>query len=103
MITLELFVRKSNYVPSRKLLIIYNHYTVPSNDTGDVYTVNSYDAARFKDDVPPADLLRSSDTLDFRPRVSDFTLQHFPLIIQQELLLQQELILLYWSHQMKVL
>ena len=64
---------KSNYVPSRKLLIIYNHYTVPSNDTGDVYTVNSYDAARFKDDVPPADLLRSSDTLDFRPRVSDFT------------------------------
>ena len=65
---------RSNYVPSRKLLIIYNHYTVPSNDTGDVYTVNSYDAARFKGDVPyAADLIRSSDTLDFRPRVSDFT------------------------------
>ena len=64
---------RSNYVPSRKLLIIYNHYTVPSNDTGDVYTVNSYDAARFKGDVPSIDLLRSSDTLDFRPRVSDFT------------------------------
>ena len=33
---------KSNYVPSRKLLIIYNHYTVPSNDTGDVYTCLLY-------------------------------------------------------------
>ena len=64
---------KSNYVPSRKLLIIYNHYTVPSNDTGDVYTVNSYNSERFKDDIPPAGELRASDTLDFRPRVSNFT------------------------------
>ena len=68
-------VRKENnsYVPSRKLLIIYNHYTVPSNDNGDVYTVNSYDAERFKYDIPTAGDLRASDVLDFRPRVSDFT------------------------------
>jgi len=68
-------VRKENinYKPSRKLLIIYNHYTVPTNDSGDVYTVNSYDAARFKSDIPEAGNLRASDTLDFRPRVSDFT------------------------------
>jgi hypothetical protein len=62
-----------NYTPSRKLLIIYNHYTIPTNDTGDVYTVNSYDAARFKSDIPLAGELRASDVLDFRPRVSDFT------------------------------
>ena len=51
-------VRKENnsYVPSRKLLIIYNHYTVPSNDNGDVYTVNSYDAERFKDDIPQQEI-----------------------------------------------
>ena len=68
-------VRKENnsYVPSRKLLIIYNHYTVPSNDNGDVYTVNSYDAERFKDDIPTAGDLRASDVLDFRPRVANFT------------------------------
>ena len=62
-----------SYVPSRKLLIIYNHYTVPSNDTGDVYTVNSYTAERYKTDIPSAGTFRASDTLDFRPRVSDFT------------------------------
>tara|TARA_R100000479_G_scaffold51668_1_gene24577 strand:+ start:13144 stop:20211 length:7068 start_codon:yes stop_codon:yes gene_type:complete len=68
-------VRRENisYVPSRKLLIIYNHYTVPSNDTGDVYTVNSYDAEQFKDYIPRAGNLRASDVLDFRPRVSNFT------------------------------
>ena len=64
---------KSNYVPSRKLLIIYNHYTVPSNDSGDVYTVNSYNSERFKNDIPTAGELRASDTLDFRPRVANFT------------------------------
>ena len=26
-------------VPNRRLTIIFNHYTIPSNDTGDVYTV----------------------------------------------------------------
>ena len=64
---------KSSYVPSRKLLIIYNNYTVPSNDTGDVYTVNSYNSERFEDDIPVIGDLRASDTLDFRPRVSNFT------------------------------
>ena len=62
-----------SYVPSRKLLVIYNHYTVPSNDIGDVYTVNSYTAERYKDDIPSAGAFRASDTLDFRPRVADFT------------------------------
>ncbi len=68
-------VRKKNinYVPSRKLLAIYNHYTVPSNDNGDVYTVNSYTSERFKKDIPTAGEFRASDTLDFRPRVSQFS------------------------------
>ena len=35
-------VKKSNYIPSRELLIIFNWFDIPSNDTGDVFTVDSY-------------------------------------------------------------
>ena len=60
-------------VPNRRLSIIVNHYTVPSNDTGDVYTVGSYDEERFSKDIPLIGGVRSTDTLDFRPRVAEFT------------------------------
>ena len=40
------------FVPHRKLLIIYNRYDVPSGDTGDIFTVNSYYLERYKDDIP---------------------------------------------------
>ena len=36
-------VRKTNFsAPSRKLLIVYDRYDVPTNDKGDFYTVASY-------------------------------------------------------------
>ncbi len=61
-------------VPARRLKIIFDHYIVPANDAGDVYTVNSYDSERYKNDIPVlGENIRSSDTLDFRPRVSEFT------------------------------
>jgi len=60
-------------VPNRRLSIIVNHYTVPSNDVGDVYTVGSYDEERFSKDVPLIGDVRASDTLDFRPRVAENT------------------------------
>ena len=59
-------------VPNRRLSIIVNHYTVPSNDTGDVYTVGSYDEERFSKDIPLIGDVRATDTLDFRPRVKEF-------------------------------
>ena len=61
--------------PSRRLLIIFDYYTVPTNDSGDVFTVNSYSEERFSSDIPTIgiDNTRASDTLDFRPRVSDFS------------------------------
>lgn len=67
-------VRKnSNSTPSKKLLIVYDSYEVPSDDKGDVYTANSYDQERFKNDIPVlGSNIRSSDTLDFRPRVAKF-------------------------------
>jgi len=69
-------VRNNNSsVPSKRLLIVFDYYTVPSTDSGDVFTVLSYDKKRFLEDVPYIGTrrVRSSDTLDFRPRVPVFT------------------------------
>jgi hypothetical protein len=66
---------KGTTEPSKQLLVVFDYYSVPSNDSGDVFTVLSYDKDRFTHDVPfigPRSV-RSSDTLDFRPRVSIFT------------------------------
>jgi len=68
-------VRKNDgYIPTYQLLIIFDYYDVPASDIGDVYTVNSYDDERFAKDMPILPTgIRSSDTLDFRPRVSSFS------------------------------
>ena len=66
---------KNTTEPSKQLLVVFDYYSVPSNDNGDVFTVLSYDKDRFTHDIPfigPRSV-RSSDTLDFRPRVSIFT------------------------------
>jgi hypothetical protein len=66
---------KSTTEPSKQLLVVFDYYSIPSNDGGDVFTVLSYDKERFTHDVPfiGSRSVRSSDTLDFRPRVSVFT------------------------------
>ena len=71
-------VRVGSQVPERRLLVVYDHFTVPSSDNGDVFTVLSYDSDRFSEDIPNIgpigpNQVRASDTLDFRPRVQDFT------------------------------
>ena len=68
-------VRKDGYPePNRRLYVVYDNYTVPSNDEGDIFTVGSYDEERFEKDIPMVgpNLVRASDTLDFRPRVTVF-------------------------------
>lgn len=68
-------VRNDGYSePNRKLYVVYDHYTVPSNDEGDIFTVDSYGAERFAKDIPfiGNNNQRASDTLDFRPRVAVF-------------------------------
>jgi hypothetical protein len=66
---------KNTAEPSKKLLIVFDYYSVPSNDNGDVFTVLSYNNDRFSNDIPTIGprLVRSSDTLDFRPAVSEFS------------------------------
>ncbi len=69
-------VRKSGESePSKKLLIVFDYYSVSSSDAGDVFTVNSYSENNFGSDVPNIgpNNVRASDTLDFRPLVSRFT------------------------------
>ena len=57
--------------PSARLTIVFDHYTVPSGDNGDAFTVLSYDKDRFRTDIPSIGVnpIRASDTIDFRPRV----------------------------------
>jgi len=68
-------VRRVNFPPAtRKVLIVFDKYVLPNNDSGDFYTVASYDEERFSNDVPLLkNGLRSSDTIDFRPRVSTYS------------------------------
>ena len=68
-------VRKNDgYKPTHRLLAIFDYYNVPADDTGDVFTVNSYPKERFSNDIPHLpDGTRASDLLDFRPRVAQFT------------------------------
>ncbi len=60
-------------IPSRRVRVIFDKFTVPANDTGDVFAVGSYSANNFKDVPLLKNGLRASDTLDFRPRVADYT------------------------------
>ena len=62
-------------IPSKKLSVIFDYYDVDSSDSGDLFTVMSYGEDRFSEDISEIgeDGVRSSDTLDFRPRVSVFS------------------------------
>jgi len=61
--------------PTNRILAIFDYYSIPSNDTGEVFTVNSYESERYESDIPLIGMnnVRASDTLDFRPRVTEFT------------------------------
>ena len=63
---------KNTPEPKGPLLIVFDYYSVASNDTGDVFTVFSYDEERYTDDIPLIGdrEVRATDTFDFRPRVS---------------------------------
>ena len=81
-------VRRSNFAPpTRKLLVVFDRYDVPSNDTGDFYTVASYDEERFSSDIPNIgrNNVRATDTIDFRPRVSQYTGNESPFAFQNRL------------------
>lgn len=69
-------IRKSGQPePTKKLTIVFDYYTVPSNDIGDVYTVLSYSKEQYRKLIPRIgkNQICAADVLDFRPRVSPIT------------------------------
>jgi len=70
---------------SKRMVIVYDHYTVPSVDSGDVFTVGSYAASQYKEYIPTSEYfdrqtgtfkeIRLTDTLDFRPRVTSWSVE----------------------------
>ena len=70
-------VRNNNALePTRQLYVVFDYYSIPSNDDGDLFTVLSYDRNRYLNDIPSlgvGNIVRATDTLDFRPRVTQFT------------------------------
>ena len=81
-------VRRSNFAaPTRKLLVVFDRYDIPSNDTGDFYTIASYDEDRFSHDIPNIgkNNVRATDTIDFRPRVSFYNSTESPFAFQNRL------------------
>jgi len=66
-------IRKSEFSePTKKIRIIYNHYSISSSDDGDFVSVDSYNAERYSKDIPSIDGVRNTDIIDLRPRVSDY-------------------------------
>jgi hypothetical protein len=60
--------------PSRPLLVVFDYYSVPSGDQGDVFTVASYAPERYENEVPILNsTIRATDVLDFRPQPSTLT------------------------------
>ena len=61
-------------VPSKKLLIVFDKYQVPTGNKGDICSINSYSTDRYEKDIPSISGNRVTDLLDFRPRVKEFDL-----------------------------
>ncbi|MGA1048053.1 MAG: DUF4815 domain-containing protein, partial [Minisyncoccia bacterium] len=62
--------------PSRQLLVVFDYYSVPSGDNGDVFTANSYSVQKSSSNIANVGRNRQqrvTDILDFRPRVSVFS------------------------------
>lgn len=66
---------KNETEPSKQLSIVFDRYEIPETDSGDLFSVLSYNRENYGKDIPSIGFLniRASDTLDFRPRVSYFS------------------------------
>ena len=59
--------------PTRKLKIYFSSTYYDPSDDGDITTVNSYSNFDYKKDIQLFDGIRTSDIIDIRPRVSNYT------------------------------
>ena len=66
--------RKSKIqAPSKKLKVYFTNGYYESSDDGDITTTNSYDTFDYSKEIQSIDVTRSTDIIDIRPKVSDYT------------------------------
>lgn len=68
----RIILKKGRPQPKRKVRIIFQNFEVPSSDTGDIFTSESYDNELYSNDIPSFEGVRNTDILDIRPRVGDY-------------------------------
>jgi len=59
--------------PQKKIKVYFENAYFDTQDTGDITTANSYELFDYRTEVPYFNGIRSTDILDIRPRVSDYT------------------------------
>jgi hypothetical protein len=59
-------------IPKGKLKIVFQNYTIDSNDTGEFISINSYPAEEYKFNIPKIADFSLSDFIDIRPRVKPY-------------------------------
>lgn len=59
--------------PQRKLKAFFMRGFYETSDTGDITTKNSYNSFDYKSEIQSISGYRNTDIIDFRPRVSDYT------------------------------
>ena len=64
--------KKNSSIPSNRLLIVFDYYDTSAAESGDFFTVNSYNKDRYTYDIPTVGANRATDTIDFRPKVVPF-------------------------------
>jgi hypothetical protein len=64
--------RKGRQKPTARLRVIFQNFTVGSQDAGDIFTSESYANELYSKDIPSFNGLRNTDILDIRPRVGDY-------------------------------
>ena len=64
--------KKGSPIPKRRLRIVYQNFTIPTSDTGDLFTSESY-ADKLYSKIPAFEGVRNSDIIDIRPRVGTYS------------------------------
>ena len=59
--------------PSKQLKIYFSSASYSNTDDGDITTVNSYAQLDYTEDIKEVGNIRTSDIIDIRPRVSNYT------------------------------
>ena len=68
--------------PTRRLKIVYRYYVVPSADEGDIFSINSYDAARYDDDITYLGIDNAERLTDFIDIPVSYTHLTLPTILR---------------------